>query len=50
MKKKYFAPNVEVIKIETTGMLAVSGQLDDTTEITDPNVFGAPAFNFDVQF
>jgi len=45
MKKIYMTPQLEVVKIETQGMLALSGGLDTTdTTITDPSDFGAREF------
>ena len=45
MKKTYMTPQLEVVKIETQGMLALSGGLDTTdATITDPAVFGAREF------
>ena len=44
MKKIYMTPQLEVVKIETQGMLALSGGLDTDTTITDPSEFGAREF------
>ena len=45
MKKIYMTPQLEVVKIETQGMLALSGGLDTTdTTITNPSEFGAREF------
>ena len=45
MKKTYMTPQLEVVKIETQGMLALSGGLDTTgTPITDSSDFGAREF------
>ena len=45
MKKTYMTPQLEVVKIETQGMLALSGGLDTTgTPITDSSEFGAREF------
>ena len=45
MKKTYMTPLLEVVKIETQGMLALSGGLDTTdTTITDSSDFGAREF------
>ena len=45
MKKTYMTPLLEVVKIETQGMLALSGGLDTTdATITDPSGFGAREF------
>ena len=44
MKKTYINPELMVVKIQTQGMLALSGGLDTTTEITDPNTFGSREF------
>ena len=45
MKKIYMTPQLEVVKIETQGMLALSGGLDTTgTPITDSDDFGAREF------
>ena len=35
MKKKYFSPEMQVVKIETQGMLALSAGYD-SDPITDP--------------
>ena len=44
MKKKYIQPSIEVVKIQTTGMLASSpmGASNDT-----PTEWGAPEFNME---
>ena len=45
MKKTYMTPQLEVVKIETQGMLALSGGLDTTdATITNPSEFGAREF------
>ena len=44
MKKIYMTPQIEVVKIETQGMLALSGGLDTTGTITDSSEFGAREF------
>jgi len=44
MKKTYMTPQLEVVKIETQGMLALSGGLDTTGTITDSSEFGAREF------
>ena len=44
MKKTYMTPLLEVVKIETQGMLALSGGLDTTGTITDSSDFGAREF------
>ena len=45
MKKTYMTPQLEVVKIETQGMLALSGGLDTTdATIIDPDDFGAREF------
>ena len=45
MKKTYMTPLLEVVKIETQGMLALSGGLDTTdTTIENPSDFGAREF------
>ena len=44
MKKTYIAPVLEEHTIAMSKMLCVSGKLDDTEEITDPQNFGAPEF------
>ena len=44
MKKTYINPELMVVKIETQGMLALSGGLDTATDITDPNEFGSREF------
>jgi hypothetical protein len=42
MKKTYKTPQVEVIRIQTAGMLAVSGELNPgSTPITNPGEVGA---------
>ena len=47
MKKKYSNPLVEVIKIETAQMIAVSATLDGTQSITSSDDFGARESDFD---
>lgn len=44
MKKTYINPELIVVKIETQGMLALSGGLDTATEITNPEEFGSREF------
>ena len=44
MKKTYINPELIVVKIETQGMLALSGGLDTATEITNPEGFGSREF------
>lgn len=44
MKKTYINPELMVVKIQTQGMLALSGGLDTATEITDPEEFGSREF------
>ena len=45
MKKTYINPELIVVKIETQGMLALSGGLDTATEITEPEGFGSREFD-----
>ena len=52
MKKIYFAPDMEVIKIQTTQMLAVSlpksdEEIGDANEILAPELPGIPPFAFE---
>lgn len=47
MKKTYIAPGLEVVKIETASMIALSGYLDNNQSITDQNGFGARDFDFE---
>ena len=49
MKKTYINPELMVVKIETQGMLALSGGLDTATDITDPNEFGSREFEEDFE-
>lgn len=48
MKKEYINPHIEVLKIETAQMIAVSGGLDTTpsNKIDNPDDFGAPYYDF----
>ena len=46
MKKTYQTPQAEVIRIQTTGMLAVSARLDETETITTTDDIGARSFGF----
>lgn len=48
MKKKYFAPNMEVVKIQTQQMLAASPGYGGTTDATSGNL--APEFEPDNEF
>ena len=41
MKKTYIMPATLVTKVAISHMLCLSGQLDKTQSITDPNGFGA---------
>jgi len=45
--KKYIMPQIEVIKIETAQMIALSGTLDSTQSITSSDDFGARESDFD---
>ena len=45
MKKTYINPELMVVKIQTQGMLALSGGLDTATEITEPEGFGSREFD-----
>ena len=50
MKRTYMNPTLEVIKIETTQMLAASTMtlpLIDTPNVDDPNEILAPSFDFE---
>ena len=49
MKRTYMNPTLEVIKIETTQMLAASKtlHLQDTPNVADPNEILAPSFDFE---
>ena len=44
MKKKYIQPSIEVVKIQTMGMLA-SSPMDVSNET--PTEWGAPEFNME---
>ena len=44
MKKTYIIPALQVVKIETQGMLALSGGLDKEQNITDPGNFGSRGY------
>ena len=44
MKKLYIAPEAEIVKIETQGMMALSAGFTDTT-ITNPENIGARELN-----
>ena len=50
MKKTYMIPELQVVKIETQGMLALSGGLDKDMSITDPGEFGSREFEFEPDF
>ncbi|MBQ9203395.1 MAG: hypothetical protein IJ155_04040 [Prevotella sp.] len=45
--KRYIMPQIEVIKIETAQMIALSGTLDSTQSITNSDDFGARESDFD---
>lgn len=47
MKKNYINPNIEVIRIATTSMIALSGTLDPNQKITDQDGFGSREFDYD---
>ena len=48
MKRTYMKPTLEVIKIETTQMLATSTlPLNDTPNVDNPNDILAPSFDFE---
>jgi len=47
MKKNYINPNIEVIRIATASMIALSGIIDPNQEITDPDLFGSREFDYD---
>ena len=50
MKRTYMNPTLEVIKIETTQMLAASTMtlpLNDTPNVDNPNEILAPSIDFD---
>ena len=42
MKKTYINPEIEIIKIQTTQMLAASLPLNDEVQVTDPTEILAP--------
>ena len=42
MKKIYFAPDMEIVKIQTTQMLAASLPLNNEVQVTDPTEILAP--------
>lgn len=46
MKKEYKNPEIQVVKIETQGMLALSAGYDPT-KITDPGAVDSREFDFD---
>ena len=48
MKKKYIIPQVDIIRISTMQMIALSGILDDKQSITDSDDFGSREAGFDV--
>jgi len=57
MKKRYFAPDMEIVKIQTMGMLAASGGVTDDSPLGDefnsddksfaPELPGIPPFVFE---
>ena len=59
MKKIYFAPDMEIIKIQTTGMLATSGGVGSGSPLGDeytpsdqsfaPELPGIPPFVFEIE-
>ena len=54
MKKIYFAPDMEVIKIQTTQMLAASlpksdEEIENANEILAPELPGIPPFVFEFE-
>ena len=51
MKKTYKTPQVEVIRIQTAGMLAVSGALNPgSTPITGPGEVGARSYDWEDEY
>ena len=51
MKKTYKTPQVEVIRIQTAGMLAVSGALDpNSSPISNPGEVGARSYYWDDEY
>ena len=47
MKKTYINPQIQVVKIATAAMIALSGTLDSTKSITSSDDFGARDSDFD---
>ena len=51
MKKTYKTPQIEVIRIQTAGMLAVSGALNPgSTPITNPGEVGARSYDWEDEY
>ena len=51
MKKTYKTPQIEVIRIQTAGMLAVSGALNpNSSQISDPSEVGARTYYWDDEY
>ena len=48
MKKKYIIPQVDIIRISTMQMIALSGILDDTQTINKSDDVGSREGGFDV--
>ena len=59
MKKIYYAPDMEIVKIQTTGMLATSGGVGSGSPLGDeynssdqsfaPELPGIPPFVFEIE-
>ena len=59
MKKIYYAPDMEIVKIQTTGMLATSGGVGSGSPLGDeytpsdqsfaPELPGIPSFVFEIE-
>lgn len=50
MKKTYINPEMEVVKLQTIGMLAASLPLSSTDEVTDESEVLAPSLGGDFTF
>ena len=50
MKKTYINPTLEVVKLQTIGMLAASLPLSSSTEVTDESEVLAPSVGGDFTF
>lgn len=50
MKKTYINPEMEVVKLQTIGMLAASLPLNDDVKVTDESEVLAPSLGSDFTF